>query len=133
MQNKKKWTAQEVEQLMILAQDCASLNAIISNAETDGDAEMGDFIEDTAPTPEELVMKADTAKILQEYMNKYLDPREIKVISMRYGFETGSPMTLEAVGECFGVTRERVRQVEMKAINKLKYRFAKNKISREDL
>ena len=129
----RKWTAREIEQLMLIAQGCSSLNERISTNEAEGDAEVGDFVEDTAPNPEELAIQADTARLVEKYMGDYLDPRELKVIKMRYGFETGTPMTLEAVGDYFGVTRERVRQVEMKAINKLRYRFARNKINREDL
>ena len=133
MSGGKKWTAKEVEQLMILAQGCLSLNTPVATTDAESDGEIGDTVIDTAPNPEELAIQADNARIVREYIAKYLDPREMKVILMRFGFETGKPMTLEEVGERFNVTRERVRQVEMKALNKLRYRFARNKIPKEDL
>lgn len=133
MSGGKKWTAEEVERLMILAQGCLSLNTPVATVDAESDCEIGDTVVDTAPNPEELAIQADNARIVREYISKYLDPREMKVILMRFGFETGKPMTLEEVGERFNVTRERVRQVEMKALNKLRYRFARNKIPKEDL
>ena len=130
---KKVWTAKEIERLMILAQDTVSLNTPAVSTDGDSDGELGDIIEDTAPNPEDLAIQADNARIIREYISKYLDPREMKVILMRFGFETGKPMTLDEVGSRFNVTRERVRQVETKALNKLRYRFARNKIDKEDL
>jgi RNA polymerase primary sigma factor len=54
-------------------------------------------------------------------MLKYLNPREERIIRMRFGFEDGNPRTLEEVGEAFDVTRERIRQIEAKALRKLRH------------
>lgn len=131
--SKKEWTAERVQELMLLAQPVGSLNVIVSAPDGDGEIELGAIVEDSGPSPEELVIEADRSKILREYIAKYLDPREAKVIAMRFGFETGSPMTLEEIGAKYNITRERVRQVEQKALNKLRCRFAINKIRKEDL
>lgn len=129
----KIWTAEDVTWLMQIAQPCESLNRVVSVADESGDIEVGELLEDTAPSPDEIIIAEDRKRILNKYINKYLDPREAKVILMRYGFETGTPMTLEDVGNHFGVTRERIRQVEMRALNKLRRRFSINNIRKEDL
>ncbi|MCH7977999.1 MAG: sigma-70 family RNA polymerase sigma factor, partial [Acidobacteria bacterium] len=85
------------------------------------DAHLGDFIEDQgAVSPAEAVinvnLKEQTAGVL-----KTLTPREEKVIKMRFGLEDGSERTLEEVGQSFAVTRERIRQIEAKALRKLRH------------
>lgn len=131
----RKYTGKEIEQIMLLAQDVISLNTPITNkGETqDMDTELGDFIEDQSPTPEEEAMIANRREVIAGYLQKYLSPREQKVIISRFGLESGQPMTLEEVGREYGITRERVRQVETKAIRKLRFQFAKNKITWENL
>jgi len=87
----------------------------------DGDARLGEFIEDRAViSPAEAVinvnLKEQTAQVLRT-----LTPREEKVIKMRFGLEDGSEHTLGEVGQCFAVSRERIRQIEAKALRKLRH------------
>ena len=87
----------------------------------EGDSILSDFIEDrTVVSPAEAVinvnLREQTANVLRT-----LTPREEKVIKMRFGLEDGSEHTLEEVGQCFAVTRERIRQIEAKALRKLRH------------
>ena len=87
----------------------------------EGDSHLGEFIEDrTVISPAETVINVDlkdqTANVLRT-----LTRREEKVIKMRFGLEDGSEHTLEEVGQCFAVTRERIRQIEAKALRKLRH------------
>lgn len=131
----RKYTGKEIEQIMLLARDVISLNTPITNKGDlqDMDTELGDFIEDPSPTPEEEAMITNRREVIASYLQKYLSPREQKVIILRFGLESGRPMTLEEIGREYGITRERVRQVEAKAIRKLRFRFAKNKITWENI
>ena len=133
--SERKYTGKEIEQIMLLAQDVISLNTPITNRGDmqDMDTELGDFIEDPSPTPEEEAMITNRREVIASYLQKYLSPREQKVIILRFGLESGRPMTLEEVGREYGITRERVRQVEAKAIHKLRFQFAKNKITWENI
>ncbi len=101
-----------------IAQEPISLETPIGEEE---DSHLGDFIEDHgAVSPAEAVinvnLKEQTAGVL-----KTLTPREEKVIKMRFGLEDGSERTLEEVGQSFAVTRERIRQIEAKALRKLRH------------
>ena len=131
----RKYTGKEIEQIMLLAQDVISLNTPITNKGDlqDIDTELGDFIEDPSPTPEEEAMITNRREVIASYLQKYLSPREQKVIILRFGLESGQPMTLEEVGREYGITRERIRQVEAKAIRKLRFQFTKNKITWENI
>ena len=131
----RKYTAKEIEQIMLLAQDVISLNAPITNKGDmqDMDTELGDLIEDPNPTPEEEAMITNRREVIASYLRKYLSPRDQRVIILRFGLESGRPMTLESIGKEYGLSRERVRQVEAKAIRKLRFRFAKNKITWENI
>ena len=133
--SERKYTAKEIEQIMLLAQDVISLNTpIINKGETqDIDMELGDTIEDPSPTPEEEAIIANRREVIASYIKKYLNPREQKVIILRFGLKNGRPMTLNEVGRKYGLTRERVRQVEAKAIRKLRFQFAKNEITWENI
>ena len=130
-----KYTGKEIEHIMLLAQDVISLNTPITNkGETqDTEVELCDFIEDPNPTPEEEAIITDRREIIASYIKKYLSPREQKVITLRFGLDNGQPMTLDEVGREYGITRERVRQVEEKAMRKLRFQFAKNKITWENI
>ena len=89
----------------------------------DGDgASLGDLVQDgDLPEPDEPV----TTRLLQEHVARVLTPtlgdRERRVVQLRYGLTDGQPHTLEEVGQAFGVTRERVRQIEAKVLAKLRH------------
>ncbi len=108
----------KVRKILKIAQEPISLETPIGEEE---DSHLGDFIEDKAVvSPSEAVinlsLKEQTAAVL-----KTLTPREEKVIKMRFGLEDGSEHTLEEVGQSFAVTRERIRQIEAKALRKLRH------------
>ena len=77
------------------------------------------------PTLEEELEKEDRVKIIRQFL-KGLTPREEAVIRARFGFDDGTPKTLEAIGQMYNVTRERIRQIEAKALKKLKKRIEKS-------
>lgn len=108
----------KVEHIMKIKQETSSLDAPVRDEEED--SKLGDFIEDEeSATPEE----AATSQLLKEHVNVMLDiltPREQKILKMRFGLEDGRGHTLEEVGQEFGVTRERIRQIEAKALAKLR-------------
>jgi RNA polymerase primary sigma factor len=108
----------KVRKVLKIAQEPISLETPIGEEE---DSHLGDFIEDRAVvSPAEAVinvnLKDQTSQILRT-----LTPREEKVIKMRFGLEDGSEHTLEEVGQSFTVTRERIRQIEAKALRKLRH------------
>jgi len=108
----------KVRKALKIAQEPISLETPIGQEE---DSHLGDFIEDQgAVSPAEAVinvnLKEQTAGVLRT-----LTPREEKVIKMRFGLEDGSERTLEEVGQSFAVTRERIRQIEAKALRKLRH------------
>jgi RNA polymerase primary sigma factor len=108
----------KVRKVMKIAQEPISLETPIGEEE---DSHLGDFIEDRAVvSPAEAVinlnLKEQTGMVL-----KTLTPREEKVVKMRFGLEDGSEHTLEEVGQSFAVTRERIRQIEAKALRKLRH------------
>lgn len=113
--------------------DVMSLNSLIHEPDRMGDeTELGDMIIADEPSLEELVDKNFRRERLIKIIET-LPPREQVIIKMRYGFE-GLPMTLEEIGHCFGVTRERIRQLEMKAIKILRYKLRQERINKfEDL
>ncbi len=108
----------KVEEIMKLALDPISLETPIGEED---DSHLGDFIQDgDASEP----MEAATANSLREQLDKALatlTPREEKVLRLRFGFEDGKAHTLEEVGKEFNVTRERVRQIESKALRRLRH------------
>ena len=107
-----------VREIQKIAQEPVSLETPIGEEE---DSHLGDFIEDQdAPAPAE----AASFMLLKEQLSEVLDTlteRERKVLVLRFGIEDGRARTLEEVGQSFGVTRERIRQIEAKAIRKLKH------------
>ena len=110
--------ARECRKLLV---DVVSLSTPIRQGDESSDSELGDFIED-----ESFTMESATQNLYLEEFRRILEnetpltPREMAVIKLRFGFDTNQPMTLEEVGKEFGVTRERVRQIEAKAIRKLR-------------
>lgn len=100
------------------AKDAISLDAPVGDEE---DTMLSDFIEDHVhPDPQEASITESLKRCLCKVMNS-LSPREEKVLRMRYGIEVGCDHTLEEVGQCFSVTRERIRQIEAQAIKKLRH------------
>jgi RNA polymerase primary sigma factor len=108
---------EKVLHIMKISQDTVSLELPVGE---EADSRLGDFIEDAdSMTPEE----AATQQLLKEHVEEVLElltPREQKILRMRFGLEDGRSHTLEEVGQEFGVTRERIRQIEAKALLKLK-------------
>jgi RNA polymerase primary sigma factor len=108
----------KVRKVLKIAQEPISLETPIGEEE---DSHLGDFIEDRqAVSPSEAVISVN----LKEYTSQVLrtlTPREERVIKMRFGLEDGSEHTLEEVGQSFQVTRERIRQIEAKALRKLRH------------
>ena len=116
---------ERVREIQKISQEPVSLETPIGEEE---DSQLGDFIEDDAA-----VVPPDAASfsMLQEQLSKVLDglaERERKVISLRFGLEDGHPRTLEEVGREFGVTRERIRQIESKTLAKLRHPSRSSKL-----
>ena len=111
-------TEERVHEILKIAQDPVSLETPIGEEE---DSHLGDFIEDEkTATPSDSV----ASTMLKEQLFGVLDtltPREEKVLRLRYGIDDGKPRTLEEVGKEFNVTRERIRQIEAKALRKLRH------------
>ena len=106
----------KVREIIKIAQEPVSLETPIGEEE---DSHLGDFIEDeNAPAPAEVASNAMMREQLQEVLHT-LTPREEKVIRLRFGLEDGQAHTLEEVGKEFNVTRERIRQIEAKALRKI--------------
>ena len=111
---------EKVEYVMKIKQDISSLDAGVGRDGEDEDSVLGDFIEDEdSTTPEE----SASSQLLKEQVQSVLSTlseREQKIIKMRFGLEGGKSHTLEEVGQEFAVTRERIRQIEAKALAKLR-------------
>ncbi|AVX20166.1 MAG: RNA polymerase sigma factor RpoD [Bacillota bacterium] len=109
---------EKVREIMKIAQEPVSLETPIGEEE---DSHLGDFIEDEdAPAPAEAASYHLLKEQLEEVLST-LTPREEKVLRLRFGLEDGRARTLEEVGQEFGVTRERIRQIEAKALRKLRH------------
>ncbi|MBS5735428.1 MAG: RNA polymerase sigma factor RpoD [Collinsella intestinalis] len=118
-------SADRVREIQKISQEPVSLETPIGEEE---DSQLGDFIEDA-----QAVVPADAASfsMLQEQLTQVLDglaERERKVIELRFGLEDGHPRTLEEVGREFGVTRERIRQIESKTLAKLRHPSRSSKL-----
>jgi len=114
----------KVREILKIAQGTTSLEAPVGDEE---DSLLGDFIADTAPSPYDTASKQLLKDNIKEVLET-LSPREAKVLIYRFGLEGGRPMTLEEVGKKFGVTRERIRQIEAKALRKLKHPSRRKKL-----
>ncbi len=114
----------KVREILKIAQGTTSLEAPVGDEE---DSLLGDFIADTAPSPYDTASKQLLKDNIREVLET-LSPREARVLVYRFGLEGGKPMTLEEVGKKFGVTRERIRQIEAKALRKLKHPSRRKKL-----
>lgn len=109
---------QYVAKILNYAKKISSIDSPVNSE--DEDYSLNDTIEDEkAISPLQLVENIDTISKIHKWLSK-LDEKERKIIIMRYGLEGGVPQTLEGIGKVFNVTRERIRQIETKAIEKLK-------------
>src|SRR5690348_18384492 len=111
-------TVEKVRSTRKIAQTPISFETPIGEEE---EAHLGDFIEDKAvASPSETAIRMSLQENVASLL-KHLNPREERIIRMRFGFEDGNPRTLEEVGQTFAVTRERIRQIEAKALRKLRH------------
>lgn len=117
MAKKTGYSVDTIRTLSRLNVDNVSLNTKIGD---DGDTELAEMLEDKAtPLPEEIATKNDMQQTLNSVMDAVLTEREADVIRMRFGIGDYEPMTLEKIGAKYGVTRERIRQIEAIAMRKL--------------
>jgi RNA polymerase primary sigma factor len=116
---------EKVKEMLKITQQPVSLESPIGD---EGDSHLGDFIEDqTSPAPSD----AASYQLMKEQLNDVLytlSDREARVLQLRFGLEDGRSRTLEEVGAAFGVTRERIRQIEAKAIRKLRHPMNSRKL-----
>lgn len=118
-------TIDKVEEIYRISQDTTSLATPVGD---DEDSFLGDFIEDTTqPSPYEETSTELLRESIEEVLGS-LDERESKVLSLRFGLMGETPKTLEEVGKIFNVTRERIRQIEAKALRKLRHPSRRKKL-----
>jgi RNA polymerase primary sigma factor len=115
----------KIRKIMKIAKEPISMETPIGD---DDDSHLGDFIEDSVNTaPLDAAVQAGLRDIVKEVLDS-LTPREAKVMRMRFGIEMAIDHTLEEVGKQFDVTRERVRQIEAKALRKMKHPSRSDKL-----
>jgi RNA polymerase primary sigma factor len=108
----------KVENMLQVARRPLSLELPVDE---EGDSELGDFIEnDEAVAPADVVSSTILRDLLREVLED-LPPREVRILQMRYGLVDGETYTLEEVGQKLGVTRERIRQIEVQALGRLRH------------
>ena len=113
-----KMSPEKVREIMKIALDPVSLETPIGEEE---DSHLGDFIEDSdSPAPQDAVSYVMLREQLNEVL-RTLTPREEQVLKLRFGLDDGRTRTLEEVGQVFNITRERIRQIEAKALRKLRH------------
>jgi len=118
-------TPERVREILKISQSTTSLEKPVGD---EGDSLLGDFIQDTTqPTPYDSASKQFLKENIKDVLCTLSD-REARVLKMRFGLDGYKPMTLEEVGKEFGVTRERVRQIEAKALRKLKHPSRRKKL-----
>ena len=125
VRTRRRRAANKVRRILRISQEPMSLDTPVGNEEN---SSLGDFIEDdTVPGPVEVA----SGELLREQVHSALDQltqREREVLEMRFGLTDGQAHTLEEVGQEFGVTRERIRQIEAKALRKLRHPVRSRKL-----
>jgi RNA polymerase primary sigma factor len=122
---KLRRASNRVEQIMRISQEPMSLETPVG---TEEDSFLGDFIKDeTMPEPDDAASKQLLREQMRTILNS-LNHRERQVLEMRFGLKDGQGHTLEEVGQAFGVTRERIRQIEAKALRKLRHPLRSRKL-----
>ncbi len=117
---------EKVDEIREISQRIMSLELPMGE---DEESTLMDFIEDrTIPTPEETLTREMVRRELEELMERHLNEREKAILKMRYGLADGVPRTLEEVGRAFNVSRERIRQIETRAIQKLRQAAQRRKL-----
>jgi RNA polymerase primary sigma factor len=114
----------KVREILKISQDTTSLETPVGD---DDDSILGDFIADSAPSPYDTASRQLLKDNIEEVLTT-LSEREANVLRFRFGLGGERPMTLEEVGQKFGVTRERIRQIEAKALRKLKHPSRRKKL-----
>jgi RNA polymerase primary sigma factor len=115
----------KIRKIMKIAKEPISMETPIGD---DDDSHLGDFIEDSTHTaPIDAALQAGLRDVVKDILDS-LTPREAKVLRMRFGIEMSTDHTLEEVGKQFDVTRERIRQIEAKALRKLKHPSRSDKL-----
>ena len=108
----------KVRAIMKIAREPVSMETPVGE---DGDTSLGDMIADSdTATPADAALQASLREVVREMLDE-LTPREAKVLRMRFGIDMATDYTLEEVGKQFDVTRERIRQIESKAMRKLRH------------
>lgn len=117
----KKWTEDEVLKILAIinSTNVDSLDKLIET-EPEHHIELKQLVADPGPGPQEIAEQHELHSILLEAIDR-LEPRHKRVLLLRYGLESGKPMTLEQIGQQYGVSRERIRQVEGAALKKLRH------------
>jgi len=109
---------EKIREIMRISQEPVSLETPIGEEE---DSHLGDFIpDDEALSPDDAASRVLLKEQIKNVLNTTLTPREARVLALRFGLDTGAPMTLEDVGKEFNITRERIRQIEAKALRKIR-------------
>ena len=112
---------EKVEYVMKIKQDITSLDAGVGRDGDDEESVLGDFIEDEdADAPGDAAGQQLLREVIDEIFQS-LTPREVRILQLRFGLVDGYCYTLEEVGKKFGVTRERIRQIEAKALSRLRH------------
>ena len=108
---------QDMLEIIYNSQDTISINTLVGE---DEDTEIEKFIPSQGPSLEEKYIKSNLPQVIKDILERCLEEREIHILLMRNGFLDGGPKTLEQVGQYYGVTRERIRQIENKALKKIR-------------
>jgi len=122
---KMEMPEEKIRKILKISKEPISMETPIGD---DDDSHLGDFIEDSANTaPIEAAMQAGLRDVVKDILDG-LTPREAKVLRMRFGIEMSTDHTLEEVGKQFDVTRERIRQIEAKALRKMRHPSRSDKL-----